>query len=79
MGNTLVTILLVMLAGVVWAAGAMLQWGNLQRQERLVALLWLMYLRQRPAEAEEEPTTVALGGEPLGERLRVAKRWSPDS
>jgi hypothetical protein len=46
---------------------------------RRAALVELQtYLENNPAEAVEEPPTVALDGEPLGEHLRAAKRWTPN-
>lgn len=60
-------------AGTVWMLGAVLQWYNIRRQERLVARMTRLAVG-RPrlalaATADEPPLT---GRE---ERLQAARRW----
>jgi hypothetical protein len=71
--NTLILVLMVMLAGAVWTLGAFLQWSNIRRQERLVAGLRRLSLERLPRVDEPSPP-VALEEVPA-EGLRPARGW----
>jgi hypothetical protein len=67
-------VLLLLLTGFLWFAGAVLHWHNIRRQERLLLRMRRISARRRPAArraaaARAEPAVV-------GESLRPAERWS---
>lgn len=74
MDNIAWGVVLVLLTGVLWVTGALLQWSNIRRQERLVARLRRLSPRRKvkaPAPAE-----AAIPAEPVVECLRPANRWT---
>jgi hypothetical protein len=61
-------VLLLLLTGFLWFAGAVLHWHNIRRQERLLARMRRLSVR-RARVARPAPAAV-------GESLRPAKRWT---
>jgi hypothetical protein len=66
-------VMLLSLTGFLWVAGAILQWHNIRRQEKLIARLMRRSGRRAP---EAEPAEEPVEAEMVGEYLRPAKRWT---
>jgi hypothetical protein len=72
MDNLTLGVILLLLTGFLWVTGAMLQWHNIHRQERIIARLRRLALRRRP---RPKAVGVAAGPERPEEYLRPKKRW----
>jgi hypothetical protein len=66
-------VMVALLTGALWVAGAVLQWSNIRRQERLVARLWrLSVRRKRKGPADAAPVLA----QAPPESLQPANRWT---
>jgi hypothetical protein len=77
MNDVIVSLLLLLLAGLLWVTGAVLHWHTIRRQERLVARLRRMAVPRAP---ESDPAVAAPAVAETAERtadfLRPSKRWT---
>jgi hypothetical protein len=85
--NSIILLLLSLACGFVWTAGAVLQWQNIRRQEKLLARMGRLYGRRpraaaraaQPAALVPEPAALAAepaAAEAASENLRSDERWS---
>jgi hypothetical protein len=69
-------LVIVLLAGWLWLMGAVLQWHNIRRQEKLIARLRRLSPRRVPAAPAAEEVVGRPESQPVGEDLRPANRWT---
>jgi hypothetical protein len=68
-------VILLLVTGFLWVAGAILHWHNIRRQEKLLARMQRMSVRRAPRAVHEEWEETA-EPELVGEGLRPAKHWT---
>jgi hypothetical protein len=79
MDNMTLSLLIVLLTGLIWLAGAVLHWDSIRHQEKLVTRLRRMAVC-RPVPSPPLATVAApeppKAAGPLVEYLRPARRWT---
>jgi hypothetical protein len=77
MNDVIVSLLLLLLAGLLWVTGAVLHWHTIRRQEKLVARLRRLAVPRAPESGPAVASPeVAETAERPADYLRTSKRWT---